>query len=127
MITCETLHQHVNYFIQTSIERTMRLSASDDAGGADEVSALLPNGTRHSTKQMGGSVKRDLLSIGIAVVVLIQIGNSMQKSPLIQLYTDAIARQVDSSSKKPVLDDAVQKELVFVRSTQSVLETLPSM
>ena len=71
--------------------------------------------------------KRNLLTVGIGIIVLIQVGNCMQKAPLLQLFVDNITHQYGGIEEDTALDDMVQKELVFVRSTQSVLETLPSM
>jgi hypothetical protein len=70
--------------------------------------------------------KRILLTVGIGIIVLIQIGSCMQKAPLIQIFVDNIRHQYEVIDTDPSLEDKIQKELVFVRSTQSFLETLPS-
>lgn len=72
------------------------------------------------------SKPRTILSVGICIIVLIQIGNCMQKAPLLQLYLENIAHRYEGMKQGSASDDEVQKELVLVRSTQSVLETLPS-
>jgi hypothetical protein len=86
--------------------------------------AKLPPG---DSQNDGNTSKRNLLTAGIGIIVLIQIGNCMQKAPLLQLFVDSITHQYEGIQKDSAFKDMVQKELVLVRSTQSVLETLPSM
>ncbi|KAI9745833.1 MAG: hypothetical protein M1818_000514 [Claussenomyces sp. TS43310] len=108
----------------------------DDA--ADLGTPLLrSSGSDCSDEDLRGVDRRSLHFVGCALIILIQIGNCMQKAPMINLYESIISRDFDSRQHLQLhvgnlpdnlsKDEAVQSELVLLRSWQTVLETLPSI
>jgi hypothetical protein len=77
--------------------------------------------------------KRAYLLICI-VIILIQIGTCLQRSPMIELYESIICRNVDRSPHAREIPSAsndncksvpVQSELALIRAWQMVFEQLP--
>jgi hypothetical protein len=111
----------------------------DDSNG--EQSSLLrqdlPRSDDHgkNDKAAAGVKKRAYLSICM-IIILIQIGQCLQKAPLIQLYESIICHNLggESHAETPRNDtdgfcksEPVQSELASIRALQMFFEQLPGL